>query len=66
MFIIERARIRIEHWMTHNDHHKEEYEIFADQLEEAGRKESADHIRDMIELTAGSSECLRRALKALE
>jgi len=66
MEISERAKIRLEHWITHNDHHQEEYEIFAEQLDEADMKESAQHIRDMIGFTAKSTDCLRAALKSLK
>ena len=66
MDFIEKARIRLESWITHNDNHKEEYEMFAEQLDEAGKNESSEHVREMIEMTAKSNECLRRALKALE
>ena len=66
MDFIEKARIRLEHWITHNDHHQEEYEMFAEQLEDAGKKESLEHFRKMIEMTAKSSESLRKALNALE
>lgn len=65
MDIIEKAKIRLEHWITHNDHHQEEYEMFAEQLEEAGKNESAEQVRLMIELTSKSTDCLRNALKAL-
>ena len=65
MDFIEKAKIRLEHWITHNDHHQEEYEMFAEQLEEANRKESAKYIREMIELNTKSNECLRKALKTL-
>ena len=61
----EKAKIRLESWITHNDHHQEEYEMFAEQLEEANRTDSAKHIRDMIELNSKSNECLRQALKVL-
>ena len=61
----EKAKIRLQSWITHNDHHQEEYEMFAEQLEEANRTDSAKHIRDMIELNSKSNECLRQALKAL-
>jgi hypothetical protein len=61
----EKATIRLEHWITHNDHHQEEYEMFAEQLEEAGKKESAAQVREMISLTSKSTDCLRKALKAL-
>jgi len=62
----EKARIRLEHWITHNDHHEEEYELFAEQLESAGMKESAGHVREMIALTAQGTASLRKALETLE
>jgi len=66
MEISERAKIRLEHWITHNDHHQEEYEIFADQLEDADMRESARHVRDLIDLTSQCTDCLRAALKSLK
>jgi hypothetical protein len=66
MDFIEKARIRLENWITHNDHHREGYEMFAEQLEEAGKNESLKHVREVIEMTARINECLRKALKALE
>lgn len=66
MDFLEKAKIRLEHWITHNDHHKEEYELFAEQLEEAGKDESARQVREMIRLSAKSNECLRKALEALD
>ena len=65
MDLMEKAKIRLQSWITHNDHHQEEYEMFAEQLEEANRTDSAKHIREMIELNSKSNECLRQALKAL-
>jgi len=65
MELIEKSRIRLEHWITHNDHHREEYEMFAEQLEGAGKIESARYIREMMELTSKSTECLRKALEYL-
>jgi hypothetical protein len=62
---IEKAKIRITNWMHHNEHHQEEYELFADQLEKDGRAESARHIREMAELTAKTNECLKKALLGL-
>ena len=35
MDFAEKAKIRLEHWKSHNDHHQEEYQIFADHLEDA-------------------------------
>jgi hypothetical protein len=66
MDFVEKARIRLEHWISHSEHHGEEYEMFAEQLEEAGRDESARNIREMIELESKSTDCLRSALKNLE
>jgi len=65
MDFIEKAKIRLEHWLTHNDHHQEEYELFADQLEENGKSEAAKEIREMAELASKSNECLRNALKEI-
>jgi hypothetical protein len=66
MEFIEKAKIRIDHWIHHNDHHGEEYEMFADQLEDAGKTESAKCIREMMEMTSKCTDCLKRALDALE
>ena len=65
MDVVEKAKIRLDHWIHHSDHHNEEYEMFADQLEKAGMDESARYIREMINLTSKSVECLKKALKAL-
>jgi hypothetical protein len=62
---IEKARVRLEHWISHNDHHHEDYEKFVNELEEEGKTESARHMREMMDLTSRSTECLRKALKAL-
>ena len=62
---IEKAKVRIEHWMHHNDHHLEDYEAFALELERAGKTESAAAIREMIGYTAKSGECLQKAMDAL-
>jgi hypothetical protein len=62
---VEKAKIRLEHWITHNDHHHEEYDLFADQLENAGKSESAKAIREMIKLSTKTNDYLRDALKNL-
>ena len=66
MEFMEKARVRLDNWIHHNEHHTEEYEIFADQLEEAGMAKSAGYIREMVELTSKSTDCLKKALKSLE
>ena len=65
MDFIEKAKIRIEHWVEHSDHHIEDYTAFANQLEEEGKTESAEAIREMIELNIKSTECLKKALIGL-
>jgi hypothetical protein len=66
MDIIEKAKIRITNWIHHNEHHQEEYELFADQLEKEGKTESASHIREMAALSEQSNECLKKALQGLQ
>jgi len=61
----EKARIRLEHWIDHSEHHLEDYEQFADELEKAGKIASARSIREMADLTAKSTACLKEALEAL-
>jgi hypothetical protein len=61
----EKARIRLEHWIHHSEDHYEEYVSFAKELEEAGKIESARHLREMIGLTSRSTEYLKKAKKAL-
>ena len=66
MDFVEKASVRLNHWIAHNDSHQEEYERFAAELEEAGKSVSARQIREMVALSKKSGECLRRALKDLE
>ena len=61
----QKARIRIERWLDHSHHHIEEYEEFARELEEAGKKEAAGRIRDMIRLTAEADQKLKEALELI-
>lgn len=66
MDFAEKAKIRLEHWKSHNDHHQEEYQIFADHLEDAGKTKSAQYIREMAGLAAKISDCLDSALKEID
>ncbi len=61
----EKARIRIEKWLEHSHHHEEEYEAFARELEEAGKGEAAQRIREMIKLNSQADEKLREALRLI-
>ena len=66
MDFVERASLRLKHWIDHNEKHREEYADFAAQLEQAGKQASAVHVREMAELAAKSNDLLGKALKALE
>ncbi len=66
MEFLEKAKIMIERGITHSEHHREEYESLADQLEEAGKVESAGYLRELRVQTTKSTECLRKALEAIE
>ena len=65
MDFLEKAKIRIEHWIEHNDQHQEEYANFAQKLAEAGKLEAAKHIQEMVDLSAQSNHSLKKALKAM-
>ncbi|MCF8104868.1 MAG: hypothetical protein K9K64_05255 [Desulfohalobiaceae bacterium] len=65
MDFLDKAKIRLEHWIEHNEQHQEEYSKFASELAEAGRLEAAKQVEAMVELTAKSSECLKKALQAI-
>ena len=66
MDFTEKAAVRLNHWIAHNDSHQAEYERFAAELEEAGKRASALQIREMVALSRSVDECLRKALEALE
>ena len=61
----EKAIIRIEHWLRHNESHLEEYKRFAEDLDRAGNLETAQYIQEMAALMAVSNECLKKALASL-
>ncbi len=63
---VEKARIRMEHWIEHNDQHEQEYEALAQELEQADKKEAAAEVRAMKELTAKGSQHLRQAVALLQ
>jgi len=73
MEFIDKAKIRLEHWIRHSEDHYQEYVSFTKELEDAGKIESARHLKDMITLSARSmitlsarsTECLKKAMKAL-
>ncbi len=66
MDFLEKASVRMKHWLDHNHHHEEEYDSFALQLEQSNQAASAQWIREMISLAKKSSSCLEKALEALD
>lgn len=62
----QKADIRIRHWIHHNADHAQEYERFAHELENAGKRESAQCLREAAELTKGCAKLLERASVLLE
>ena len=66
MDFMEKAKMRIQQWVKHNKDYIEEYELFAGQLEPAGKLESARYIREMTALMAESNDCLAKALRLLK
>jgi hypothetical protein len=63
---IEKAIIRLEHWISHNEHHQEEYGTFAAELRRGGKEEGAIHMEEMMRLTAEATEALRKTLEAIK
>ena len=61
----EKAKIRIEHWLSHNESHVKEYEEFLQELQKEGKQACADHIKEMIDLTVKSNDALRKAVASL-
>lgn len=66
MDFMEKARIRLEHWMTHSSHHLDEYETFAEQLAAEGKADASAHIWDIVSLTIRMNASLEKALAALK
>ncbi|MEJ2660840.1 MAG: hypothetical protein P8Z73_08975 [Desulfobacteraceae bacterium] len=65
MDFVEKARIRMEHWIDHNLDHLGHYQAFAGELENAGKAECARHIRAMGDLLSKSNDHLKEALRYL-
>ena len=63
---VDKARIRLREWIHHAEHHIEDYEKLAKELECLGKRESAQEVRRVIELAAQQKMILGKALEALE
>ncbi len=65
MDFLEKIRVRLNHWLAHNESHRAEYEKLAAELDGAGKTASARQIREMAALSEKSDERLRKALESL-
>ena len=61
----EKAKKRLDHWISHNEQHCEEYEKFAQELEKEDHFESAAFVREIIPLAERATEFMKKALEAL-
>jgi hypothetical protein len=61
----EKAKIRIEHWLKHDERHIIQYGQFIEELETAGMQVGASHIREMIAWMTKGNACLREARKII-
>jgi len=66
MDFIEKAKIRMSHWIEHNSQHIQEYKKFAEELKKAGKIKSAQYIEEMVKYIEESNKSLENALDALE
>ncbi len=66
MDFIEKAKIRMSHWIEHNRQHIQEYKNFAEELRKVGKTKSAQCIEEMVKYIEKSNKSLENALNALE
>jgi hypothetical protein len=66
MDFTEKAVIRIEHWIRHNENHLQEYKTFAHELEKAGKHEGSQYLQEVQALIRESNNCLVKALHTIE
>jgi hypothetical protein len=59
---IQKSRIRLKHWVDHNEDHLKGYEDVAQLLETQGLSEAASRIRQGIDMTRKANDEFRAAL----
>jgi len=64
--IAEKLGVLIQHWISHNEEHAQEYRKWADRLEAGGLTEIAGHIRQAGDLVMASSSQFLSAREKLE
>ncbi|MGD8562064.1 MAG: hypothetical protein PVG03_06000 [Desulfarculaceae bacterium] len=62
----EKAKIRLEHWVAHDQGHLTEYKAFAQELSDAGLAQSAEAISDLAGCVEKGIACMQRALASLD
>jgi len=66
MDFLDKAKIRITYWMSHSDHHLNEYITFAEQLAEEGKTAASRHIEEVVSLTMRMNDTMKKALQELD
>ncbi|MFH0822752.1 MAG: hypothetical protein V2B18_08360 [Pseudomonadota bacterium] len=62
---IQKNRIRIKHWITHNDDHLKGYEEVAATLRSHGQNDAADKIENAAEFIGSANRAFEEALECL-
>jgi len=64
--IVEKLSVLIQHWISHNEEHAQEYRKWADRLEVEGLGEIAGLIRQAADLVVGSNRQFLSAQEKLD
>lgn len=64
--IAEKLSVLIQHWISHNEEHAQEYRKWADRLEAEGLVEIAEPIRQAADLVVASNRQFVSAQEKLE
>jgi hypothetical protein len=62
---VEKLRVLLPHWITHNQEHAAEYAGWAEKAAVAGQETAAQMIRDATEAMRGANDMLQSALEEL-
>ncbi len=62
MNIKDKVKIRVEHWLEHNERHYEEYLNFVKELEEQGLEKEKEVIKKVADLTKQISSLFKEIL----
>ena len=62
---VEKLRVLLEHWISHNEEHAREYRKWADRVEAEGLGEIAGKIREAADLVVSSNDAFSSVQKKL-